>query len=58
MHRLRPRPGHPEALPEGLCRPSHHSEAAEPPPGITEVPADDRDIQTHIATVRDLLKAP
>ncbi|MFI1246432.1 MarR family transcriptional regulator [Streptomyces anulatus] len=55
------RPGQPEALPDGLCRPcrtAHHPGSPETPARTAEVPADARDIGAYIAGLRDLLKAP
>ncbi|MGX1951479.1 MarR family transcriptional regulator [Streptomyces anulatus] len=48
------RPGQPEALPDGLCRPCRtaHSEAAENPPH----PAAIADVKAHMTNLRDLLK--
>ncbi len=48
------RPGHPEALPDGLCRPCHaaHSGAAENAPQPVEIAA----VKAHMASLRDLLK--
>ncbi|MFF2234788.1 MarR family transcriptional regulator [Streptomyces anulatus] len=48
------RPGPPQALPDGLCRPCRtaHSEAAENPPH----PADTADVKAHMNNLRDLLK--
>ncbi|MET7411720.1 MarR family transcriptional regulator [Streptomyces rubiginosohelvolus] len=51
------RPGLPEALPDGLCRPCHatHSEdGGTPSPDPTEIAA----VKTHMANLRGLLKAP
>ncbi|MFJ6804525.1 MarR family transcriptional regulator [Streptomyces anulatus] len=55
------RPGQPEALPDGLCRPcrtTHHPGSAASTASTAEVPADARDIGAYIAGLRDLLKAP
>ncbi|MEU3702254.1 MarR family transcriptional regulator [Streptomyces anulatus] len=48
------RPGQPEALPDGLCRPCRtaHSKAAENPPH----PAAIADVKAHMNNLRDLLK--
>ncbi|MFH8400804.1 MarR family transcriptional regulator [Streptomyces anulatus] len=48
------RPGPPQALPDGLCRPCRtaHSEPAENPPH----PADIADVKAHMNNLRDLLK--
>ncbi|MFE3386949.1 MarR family transcriptional regulator [Streptomyces anulatus] len=48
------RPGQPEALPDGLCRPCRtaHSGAAEDSPQ----PADIADVKAHMNNLRDLLK--
>ncbi|MET8881112.1 MarR family transcriptional regulator [Streptomyces rubiginosohelvolus] len=50
------RPGPPEALPDGLCRPCHtaHSADGPPSPDPTEIAA----VKAHMANLRDLLKAP
>ncbi|ROV65273.1 MarR family transcriptional regulator, partial [Streptomyces globisporus] len=51
------RPGRPEALPDGLCRPCRaaHSESRQATsPDPTEVDA----VKAHMANLRDLLKAP
>ncbi|MEI7034113.1 MarR family transcriptional regulator [Streptomyces pratensis] len=49
------RPGPPEALPDGLCRPCHttHSGADENPPSPAEV----ADVKAHMTNLRDLLKS-
>ncbi|MEU4178124.1 MarR family transcriptional regulator [Streptomyces sp. NPDC026589] len=55
------RPGQPEALPDGLCRPcraAHHSGAAASPTCTAEAAGGARDIGAYIAGLRDLLKAP
>ncbi|MER7697092.1 MarR family transcriptional regulator [Streptomyces sp. NPDC096095] len=48
------RPGWPEALPDGLCRPCRtaHSPADETPPH----PAEIADVKAHMSNLRDLLK--
>ncbi|WP_327333780.1 MarR family transcriptional regulator [Streptomyces anulatus] len=48
------RPGQPEALPDGLCRPCRetHSTADETPPHPTEI----ADVKAHMNNLRDLLK--
>ncbi|MEV7113345.1 MarR family transcriptional regulator [Streptomyces anulatus] len=48
------RPGQPEALPDGLCRPCRetHSPADETPPN----PAEIADVKAHMSNLRDLLK--
>ncbi|MFH9200063.1 MarR family transcriptional regulator [Streptomyces anulatus] len=48
------RPGQPEALPDGLCRPCRtaHSPADETPPH----PAEIADVKAHLSNLRDLLK--
>ncbi|MFD0423266.1 MarR family transcriptional regulator [Streptomyces parvus] len=48
------RPGQPEALPDGLCRPCRaaHSPGGQPSPGPTEIAA----VKAHMANLRDLLK--
>ncbi|MFD5200408.1 MarR family transcriptional regulator [Streptomyces sp. NPDC058375] len=48
------RPGQPEALPDGLCRPCHqaHASPGDTPPDPTEIAA----VKTHMANLRDLLK--
>ncbi|MET8881266.1 MarR family transcriptional regulator [Streptomyces rubiginosohelvolus] len=48
------RPGPPEALPDGLCRPCHttHSAGGPPSPDATQIAA----VKTHMANLRDLLK--
>ncbi|MGW4175997.1 MarR family transcriptional regulator, partial [Streptomyces rubiginosohelvolus] len=48
------RPGSPEALPGGLCRPCHtaHSTGARPSPDPTQIAA----VKAHMANLRDLLK--
>ncbi|WP_405510486.1 MarR family transcriptional regulator [Streptomyces anulatus] len=48
------RPGQPEALPDGLCRPCRtaHSPADETPPH----PAEIADVKAHMSNLRDLLK--
>ncbi|MFJ9920349.1 MarR family transcriptional regulator [Streptomyces rubiginosohelvolus] len=48
------RPGPPEALPDGLCRPCHtaHSTGARPSPDATQIAA----VKAHMANLRDLLK--
>ncbi|MDG9687060.1 MarR family transcriptional regulator [Streptomyces sp. DH18] len=48
------RPGQPEALPDGLCRPCRtaHSPADETPPH----PAEIADVKAHMGNLRDLLK--
>ncbi|NED04006.1 MarR family transcriptional regulator [Streptomyces sp. SID6648] len=50
------RPGQPEALPDGLCRPCRatHSAGGQPSPDPTEIAA----VKAHMANLRDLLKAP
>ncbi|MFE6917179.1 MarR family transcriptional regulator [Streptomyces rubiginosohelvolus] len=50
------RPGQPEALPDGLCRPCRatHSAGGRPAPDPTEIAA----VKAHMANLRDLLKAP
>ncbi|MFG2766599.1 MarR family transcriptional regulator [Streptomyces rubiginosohelvolus] len=50
------RPGQPEALPDGLCRPCRaaHSAGGPPSPDPTEIAA----VKAHMANIRDLLKAP
>ncbi|MFC8695367.1 MarR family transcriptional regulator [Streptomyces parvus] len=51
------RPGLPEALPDGLCRPCRvaHTESQQATsPGPTEIAA----VKAHMANLRDLLKAP
>ncbi|MGX8277196.1 MULTISPECIES: MarR family transcriptional regulator [Streptomyces] len=50
------RPGLPEALPDGLCRPCRtaHSADGRPSPDPTEIAA----VKAHMANLRDLLKAP
>ncbi|WP_239475355.1 MarR family transcriptional regulator [Streptomyces sp. CS131] len=51
------RPGLPEALPDGLCRPCRaaHSEGGGTP---SVDPAEIADVKAHMANIRDLLKAP
>ncbi|APS20065.1 hypothetical protein TK78_14655 [Streptomyces sp. Tue 6075] len=48
------RPGRPEALPDGLCRPCHqaHTAGGQPSPDPTEIVA----VKAHMANLRDLLK--
>ncbi|MEU2406015.1 hypothetical protein SSPNP10_08965 [Streptomyces sp. NP10] len=48
------RPGQPEALPDGLCRPCHtaHSAGGRPSPDPTQIAA----VKAHMANLRDLLK--
>ncbi|MEV5582902.1 MarR family transcriptional regulator [Streptomyces parvus] len=48
------RPGRPEALPDGLCRPCRaaHSSGGHPSPGPTEIAT----VKAHMANLRDLLK--
>ncbi|MFJ3574023.1 MarR family transcriptional regulator [Streptomyces rubiginosohelvolus] len=48
------RPGQPEALPDGLCRPCHttHSTGGRPSPGPTQIAA----VKAHMTNLRDLLK--
>ncbi|MGW3580572.1 MarR family transcriptional regulator [Streptomyces rubiginosohelvolus] len=48
------RPGPPEALPDGLCRPCHtaHSADGPPSPDPTQITA----VKAHMANLRDLLK--
>ncbi|MGW4629455.1 MarR family transcriptional regulator [Streptomyces rubiginosohelvolus] len=48
------RPGPPEALPDGLCRPCHttHSTGGRPSPDPTQIAA----VKAHMANLRDLLK--
>ncbi|MGW4628495.1 MarR family transcriptional regulator [Streptomyces rubiginosohelvolus] len=48
------RPGQPEALPDGLCRPCHtaHSAGGRPSPDPTEIAA----VKAHMANLRTLLK--
>ncbi|WP_354597595.1 MarR family transcriptional regulator [Streptomyces sp. JL1001] len=48
------RPGRPEALPDGLCRPCRaaHSSGGQPSAGPTEIAA----VKAHMANLRDLLK--
>ncbi|MEU5327887.1 MarR family transcriptional regulator [Streptomyces parvus] len=50
------RPGQPEALPDGLCRPCRatHSAGSQPSPDPTEIAA----VKARMANLRDLLKAP
>ncbi|MFD7720441.1 MarR family transcriptional regulator, partial [Streptomyces sp. NPDC059814] len=48
-------PGHPEALPDGLCHPCRH-----PEPDTTDTQADpfaERDVNAHVAGLRGLLAA-
>ncbi|MEV5583403.1 MarR family transcriptional regulator, partial [Streptomyces parvus] len=48
------RPGPPEALPDGLCRPCHtaHSAGGQPSPDPTQIAA----VKAHMANLRTLLK--
>ncbi|MEU5330792.1 MarR family transcriptional regulator [Streptomyces parvus] len=48
------RPGRPEALPDGLCRPCHqaHTAGGQPSPDPTQIAA----VKAHMANLRDLLK--
>ncbi|MFG2764596.1 MarR family transcriptional regulator [Streptomyces rubiginosohelvolus] len=49
------RPGQPEALPDGLCRPCHQTHTTHgntAPPGPTQIAA----VKAHMANLRDLLK--
>ncbi len=48
------RPGPPEALPDGLCRPCHttHSAGGRPSPDPTQIAA----VKAHMANLRDLVK--
>ncbi|OCC10243.1 MarR family transcriptional regulator [Streptomyces sp. PTY087I2] len=48
------RPGQPEALPDGLCRPCHtiHTAGSQPSPDPTQIAA----VKAHMANLRDLLK--
>ncbi|MFJ6806398.1 MarR family transcriptional regulator [Streptomyces anulatus] len=48
------RPGRPEALPDGLCRPCRtaHSPADQTPPHLAEI----ADVKAHMSNLRDLLK--
>ncbi|MFE3662915.1 MarR family transcriptional regulator [Streptomyces sp. NPDC059164] len=48
------RPGPPEALPDGLCRPCHraHTTAGDSPPDPTQIAA----VKAHMANLRHLLK--
>ncbi|WP_176711199.1 MarR family transcriptional regulator [Streptomyces sp. Ncost-T6T-1] len=48
------RPGQPEALPDGLCRPCRttHTAGGHPSPDPTQIAA----VKTHMANLRDLLK--
>ncbi len=48
------RPGPPEGLPDGLCRPCHtaHSAGGRPSPDPTQIAA----VKAHMANLRDLLK--
>ncbi|WP_435238259.1 MarR family transcriptional regulator [Streptomyces sp. YPW6] len=48
------RPGPPEALPDGLCRPCHqaHTTAGDSPPDPTQIAA----VKAHMANLRTLLK--
>ncbi|MEU5372145.1 MarR family transcriptional regulator, partial [Streptomyces sp. NPDC005951] len=48
------RPGPPEALPDGLCRPCHttHSTGGRPSPDPTQLAA----VKAHMTNLRDLLK--
>ncbi|MEU5326257.1 MarR family transcriptional regulator [Streptomyces parvus] len=48
------RPGQPEALPDGLCRPCHtaHSAGGQPSPDPTQIAA----VKAHMANLRTLLK--
>ncbi|MGW4039202.1 MarR family transcriptional regulator [Streptomyces sp. NPDC004778] len=50
------RPGQPEALPDGLCRPCRatHSAGGHPSPDPTEIAA----VKAHMANLRTLLKTP
>ncbi|MEU2148795.1 MarR family transcriptional regulator, partial [Streptomyces globisporus] len=51
------RPGQPEALPDGLCRPcraTHSEGGGTPSVDPTEIAA----VKAHMANIRDLLKAP
>ncbi|GAB2936518.1 hypothetical protein GCM10027028_41130 [Streptomyces sundarbansensis] len=48
------RPGPPQALPDGLCRPCHraHTTAGDAPPDPTQIAA----VKAHMANLRHLLK--
>ncbi|MFD4125799.1 MarR family transcriptional regulator [Streptomyces globisporus] len=46
------RPGQPEALPDGLCRPCHTTHGNNAPPDPTQIAA----VKAHMANLRDLLK--
>ncbi|MFJ9324576.1 MarR family transcriptional regulator, partial [Streptomyces globisporus] len=48
------RPGPPEALPDGLCRPCHttHSAGGRPSPDPTQLAA----VKAHMTNLRDLIK--
>ncbi|MFI1783939.1 MarR family transcriptional regulator [Streptomyces rubiginosohelvolus] len=51
------RPGQPEALPDGLCRPCRaaHSKGEQP---ASPDPTENATVKAHMANLRDLLKAP
>ncbi|MDT0488738.1 MarR family transcriptional regulator, partial [Streptomyces sp. DSM 41640] len=49
------RPGRPEHLPDGLCRPCRTTHTAEAPAQPAEVP-EVADIKARMANLRDLLK--
>ncbi|WP_405684463.1 MarR family transcriptional regulator [Streptomyces sp. NBC_00057] len=50
-------PGHPEALPDGLCRPCR-TPALGPAPTAPADPPVERDIHALVSTLRDLMKTP
>ncbi|MFI1223881.1 MULTISPECIES: MarR family transcriptional regulator [unclassified Streptomyces] len=49
------RPGHPEALPDGLCRPCREAHCPEAGENSTD-PAEVPDVKAHMTNLRDLLK--
>ncbi|MFE9458998.1 MarR family transcriptional regulator [Streptomyces californicus] len=49
------RPGPPEALPDGLCRPCHHAHTTSGEP-TTPTPDEIATVKAHIANLRNLLK--
>ncbi|MFJ2704652.1 MarR family transcriptional regulator [Streptomyces sp. NPDC087428] len=51
-------PGHPEALPDGLCHPCRHPEPDTTDTQVTPPAEAERDVTQRVAGLRDLLKAP
>ncbi|MFH8886235.1 MarR family transcriptional regulator [Streptomyces californicus] len=50
------RPGPPQALPDGLCRPCHHAHTHDDDPTTAPTPAEIATVKAHITNLRNLLK--